>query len=119
MTRPLKQGGALFDPGPVLALFPPGTPARTIADRIGATTAAVQRWRSGQRRMRPLAADTAATRLGYHPSQLWPDWDAAQERCGNGHPWADHERYPGDGYRRCAGCWADQQRRRRARTVAS
>jgi hypothetical protein len=105
-TRPIVQGGPLFDPTPVLALFPPGTPAGAIADRVGASVAAVQRWRAGQRRMRPVSADTAATRLGYHPTQLWPDWDRVQETCGRGHPWPENEVRFGDGYRRCRACRA-------------
>jgi len=116
--RPVRQGGPLFDPGPVLAMFPSGTSCREMAEKIGATEPAVSQWRLGNRRMSPASADTAATRLGIHPSLLWPDWDSAQETCGNGHRWADQERQrPCDRYRRCAACRTDTERRRGTRRV--
>lgn len=53
-------------------LIHPGSAGR-VADVIGVSRRTVQRWQSGQ----PLnvwSADLAATRLGTHPSLVWPDW---------------------------------------------
>lgn len=104
-----------FDPTPVLAQFPPGTTAAAISSKIGLSPAAVDHYRHGRRLMHPAAADKAATRLGLHPSLLWPDWYTAQERCGNGHLWADTERFFScTPYRKCSQCRTEWDQRSRA-----
>lgn len=53
--------------------------AQRLAEATGSTPATVWRWR---RYGLPLySADRAATKLGLHPSHLWPEWwDQPQRR---------------------------------------
>lgn len=47
--------------------------AERVANVIGVTRRTVQRWQSGQL-LNVWNADLVATRLGTHPSLVWPDW---------------------------------------------
>lgn len=46
-----------------------------LARRVGRNSRQVYRWRSEG--LSPSLADRLATRLGFHPSNVWPEWDVA------------------------------------------
>lgn len=93
MTRIYLEPGPLFrrvvvdnnlrpyEPGRGRNRYEPYDPSRQedvasaarIARLLGTTERQVKRWRAGQSLTR-VAADKAATHLGYHPVDIWPDW---------------------------------------------
>lgn len=53
--------------------FDETVPHEVLAEHVGVTPRTLHRWREGGGV--PLrAADRAATRLGYHPVDIWADW---------------------------------------------
>lgn len=70
------QLGGLYDPAPILALFH-GAVDEEVADRLGVSLSAVQRWRTGTRRIRAQTADELAIHIGLHPVLIWPEWEVA------------------------------------------
>jgi len=50
--------------------------SKTLAPELGIMPATLRTWRSQNVYLTVWTADKYATRLGIHPSQLWPDyWD--------------------------------------------
>lgn len=58
----------------LLNYFEQGTWANDIAEQLGVQRSTVQRWRWEPTTFDPYTADLYATRLGQHPSRIWPNW---------------------------------------------
>lgn len=67
--------GYPFDARRLLTLFDPETPDGIVAEALGVSRRAVNRWRNDRDyRLHAYAADRYAIRVGVHPSQVWPEW---------------------------------------------
>lgn len=79
---------AMYDPAPLVRLaalsldLPAYDPAHHAAEAVtdgriavvlGVSRRQVARWASGVR-VKATTADRCATRLGYHPVMIWPDY---------------------------------------------
>ena len=77
MTRKSRRRLAkrfIFPTNNLLNHFPPNTSLRQIAHQIGASPETIQTWQTQPRNLDTHQADRYATRLGKHPSQIWPNW---------------------------------------------
>ncbi len=46
----------------------------TVASLLDISRQSVYRWRHSNRQMSADVADILATRAGFHPCEVWPDW---------------------------------------------
>lgn len=70
-----KKNERYLPVAPLLALFPPGTSVRLIAETFGISHPSVVRWRTQPDIViNEYDADRYAITLGLHPIEIWDNW---------------------------------------------
>lgn len=77
-------GADRFDPAPLIDLF---ADMSTASQMLGVTPRSLQRWR--ETGLPWGKADALAVKVGFHPSDLWPDWFDSSLADDDGRPLID------------------------------